>query len=60
MQEATLRCDVHSNFNKSKKYGSKNDRVKIIYWNGSDMWVVEKDGERFPVKTEELSFKTNC
>jgi len=55
MDQATLRHDVKSLF-KNKIYGKAGDQVRLVSWNGIDVWIVEKDGVRFPVKSDELKF----
>lgn len=48
-----LKCDVVSKFNPKQIYGKKGDEVRLIYMDEVTA-VVEKDGSRFPMRTEDL------
>ena len=55
MQQARLRQDVNSMF-KGKVYGLRGELVKLISWDGTDVWIVEGKQGRFPAKNDDLIF----
>jgi len=64
--QVTLKEDIFSHFKKARtdvqniRYGSKNEKVKLIHNLGNVSIVENKKGERFPTLTEKLNIPTNA